>query len=564
MTPVISKHLSEEAYYDPITDEVKTIPRVGAFEIMIFDRTVFSKLKTGVWPHIPTVITLIKQLIQGYERGEDFDQILEQNNKMLVKTTSGAHPTSAKNLRKMKERPTSVSRAARLDPIHSNAESKQLSKTNSQNNSFTKLRSKTPEPERTKSPFRRTSNVPFLPERTQKSKPSAKEVKQTLSVSIKPTHDQNRSFRIHRFSAAKSGKKALGNDDSVDNLSVHGQDSVLNSTVLESNLNGTFTNTPQSKLLLDFGGGTQDYQIKQLRSTRDTEDQLFQNQISSQNDDIRFSQVNSMEADDLIKKYDGTQDIDADFPPRMQQPKHNLEFSQLKQKLKLFPLSRDNTQDEGGRLAEYPDSFRANQTTQTQNQVFQQPFQPFHLEQATTIYETPKYGGAKEFFGPTELQKTAQFVRNTQFSSQNQEAPENKRPPSRGLNRYIKRLEITELPIQTSKVHSSNVTVGEFLQSEDNQLTFRNTGDKQVIMQETEKENEYMIEKISKSDAKVSAKSYFQDLNTEARESSENKFENSLLKEQNGNETKPLFRRKKYHTPDRKLKVPSIRSHNKQ
>jgi len=49
------------------------MPRLGAFEITIFDKTIFSKIKSGQWPHIPTVVNLIRKIIEDKENGKSID-----------------------------------------------------------------------------------------------------------------------------------------------------------------------------------------------------------------------------------------------------------------------------------------------------------------------------------------------------------------------------------------------------------------------------------------------------------------------------------------------------------
>lgn len=47
-------------------------PRVGAFEVYFKHRTIFSKLKTSVWPHPDSLVQKLKQIIENMNAGRNW------------------------------------------------------------------------------------------------------------------------------------------------------------------------------------------------------------------------------------------------------------------------------------------------------------------------------------------------------------------------------------------------------------------------------------------------------------------------------------------------------------
>jgi hypothetical protein len=56
-----SKNITEDLYFDTTRSRVVTKPRIGAFEIIIGQTLIFSKLECQRWPHIPSVLNAIKK-----------------------------------------------------------------------------------------------------------------------------------------------------------------------------------------------------------------------------------------------------------------------------------------------------------------------------------------------------------------------------------------------------------------------------------------------------------------------------------------------------------------------
>lgn len=81
-------------YYDSTAGELKIFPRVGAFEVRIFGKLVFSKLRTGLWPYFPYVVSVIKELICAYNNDEDLDYVFGRITKAFEKQNNDVNPAT--------------------------------------------------------------------------------------------------------------------------------------------------------------------------------------------------------------------------------------------------------------------------------------------------------------------------------------------------------------------------------------------------------------------------------------------------------------------------------------
>ena len=71
---IISRYFNEDVYYDSNTKNIISIPRVGSYEIKIYGIIIYSKLKSGSWPHIPTIINFLKKIINDHNNGNDINK----------------------------------------------------------------------------------------------------------------------------------------------------------------------------------------------------------------------------------------------------------------------------------------------------------------------------------------------------------------------------------------------------------------------------------------------------------------------------------------------------------
>ena len=67
-------------------NKLKNFPRIGAFEVIISEKIVCSKLETGVWPSSEKIINFIRSLAQKKEENNYYDEksqcYFNSNNKM--------------------------------------------------------------------------------------------------------------------------------------------------------------------------------------------------------------------------------------------------------------------------------------------------------------------------------------------------------------------------------------------------------------------------------------------------------------------------------------------------
>ena len=59
----------DSIYFDKSSNKIKTFPRIGAFEIKVFDLLIYSKLCTRLWPSLNYIIQTIKNLQENSRKG---------------------------------------------------------------------------------------------------------------------------------------------------------------------------------------------------------------------------------------------------------------------------------------------------------------------------------------------------------------------------------------------------------------------------------------------------------------------------------------------------------------
>ena len=88
--------LGQHTYYDVNTERMVTYPRIGAFEIQVFDRVLYSKLEVNAWPHLARVVESLKNIVHHHLR---IQAVRRSNARQNTRLPSLANIPADKDLR---------------------------------------------------------------------------------------------------------------------------------------------------------------------------------------------------------------------------------------------------------------------------------------------------------------------------------------------------------------------------------------------------------------------------------------------------------------------------------
>ena len=66
--------MNKNAYVNKETKEQVTFPRIGAFEVYIYNVLIYSKLLSNSWPNHYKLVQIINKIIEEKKKGNNLDQ----------------------------------------------------------------------------------------------------------------------------------------------------------------------------------------------------------------------------------------------------------------------------------------------------------------------------------------------------------------------------------------------------------------------------------------------------------------------------------------------------------
>lgn len=540
------------------------MPRVGAFEVSIFGKTIYSKLKTGQWPNITTIVEQIKQVIKARNDGEDLVDVLERFSKPMQSFKNTADTLNRSiNIRSQSrgrhvERAKSALRTTPLQPSDSRSKSpklftiRKLNKTDSNQSEVKYTRAKTPEVQRP--PIER-SRTPVERTRSPAEKPS---MRSTLYIRDKIRRESDgsiagnsvvnesnsavsrggsRNFRSQRYNFSKNPRasEVVQTDSSFlpTNEDLRSHPPSLNesqSLTTEAHENSMIlqeivsqeTNRLTSLVLQgyehqlvpakSFLGESDSKKINSIQqsksSTQDPEDRLPPKRESFSNDEGLL-----INTDELVNKYhslSATNSLSFNFQPELS----NTKLSGDQYKLMIITSSTEAMgNNQSLQSLEYRDSLGPmNSFPKEQENGLEVPPDTFRVQtdkvspKFVQMYETPKYIEKKDFFQMDELQKTAQFCKPTTTTLPMKEFTKifPRRVSSRGSNRYQTSEDSDFAESGSYEMESKGVSAGN-INTDSGHLTFRNTSANEVMNGSNQLSNYSINQRESNDSVRIKA-----------------------------------------------------------
>ena len=87
-------------YLDKMNNTVVNFPKVGAFEISVWNQLIFSKLQSGVWPSVSAVMTILNKMMDDRKKGLGVEKYSKTKVKMVDVSPSRREDVSKTNNKK--------------------------------------------------------------------------------------------------------------------------------------------------------------------------------------------------------------------------------------------------------------------------------------------------------------------------------------------------------------------------------------------------------------------------------------------------------------------------------